>query len=371
MTTSQIERERERGGDAWLNRCMSTVDLRAAGARIEGIVEGLLADHPTVPGIAVALRGPDGSSVNVVRGVADPTTGDALTAAHAYRIASCTKTMVATTVVSLVDDGRVALDQPVIETVADDVAELFARWEHARTVTVRQVLQHRSGLVDHTLFPEFGNAIGAEWTPRTQLAIAVDKPALFAPGAAFSYSDSGYVLLGQMIEHLTGDPLASAVRARAGIDAATMPSMHWEVMEPTPTGLVRAHQLLDGHDTHGWSPTFDLFGGGGLVSTLDDLTLWWSNWFGGVHGHVERHLDGVQPTIGADGVEFPGGTRVGLGVFGRDVNGHAVWSHGGFWGLETGHVPDLGVSYALSITHRTADAPRPHLVGTSVVSALA
>lgn len=350
---------------------MTAIDLGAASERVADVVERLLAAHPSVPGVAVALRGPTGEVSSVVRGVADPATGAPLTIEHAYRIASCTKTFVAATVVALAVEGAVDVDAPAIGSLPDHVADVFARYEHAATVTIRQLLQHRSGLVDHTNFPEFGEAMDSAWTPVSQLAIAVARPALFDPGAAFSYSDSGYVVLGQLIEHQSGLPLAAAVRRRAGIDAATMPSLHWEIVEPTPDGDERAHQLLEGRDTHDWPPTFDLFGGGGLVSTLPDLCRWWSDWFAGAHGSIDRHLDAPVPTLGADGTLAAGGDRVGLGVFGREVDGHTVWAHGGFWGLETGHVPDLGVSYALSITHRAAGVPAPHTVGTAVVSTLA
>ena len=347
------------------------IDLTEACRRIGAEVDGLLAEHPSVPGAAVALRGPDGTTASVVRGLADPTSGSVLTLDHAYRIASCTKSFVAATVVSLVTDGLVELDGAAIEQISPDAGALLAGFEHGREITVRQLLRHRSGLVDHTIFPEFGEAVTSTWTPLRQLAIAVDRPALFAPDAAFSYSDSGYVLLGQLIEHVTGRPLAGAVRRRAGLTTDAMPSLHWEVLESSPDGLVRAHQLFEGHDTHDWSPTFDLFGGGGLVSTLPDLCTWWSNWFDGVHGAIDLHTNETAPASGPDGTPFPGGDRVGLGVFGREVGGRTVWAHGGFWGLETGHVPDLGVSYALSITHRAAGIPAPHTVGSAVVSALA
>lgn len=346
------------------------VDLEEAGDRIADAVEQLRAAHPSVPGVAVAVRGPGGDTVTVVRGVADPATGEPLTVEHAHRIASCTKSFVAATVVALADEAQVDLDGPVIGHLPSEAAELFAGWEHGRHVTVRQLLQHRSGLVDHTTFPEFGEAITSAWTPLRQLTIAVERPALFPPGVAFSYSDSGYVLLGQLVEHLAGRPLAEAVRRCAGLDPSATPSLHWELLEPSPTGLVRAHQLFEGHDTHDWSPTFDLFGGGGLVSTMPDLCRWWSDWFGGDHGSVDLHTGAAAPALALDATPFPGGPRVGLGMFGREVNGRSVWSHGGFWGLETGHVPELGVSYALSITHRAPGIPAPHTLGSAVVEAL-
>jgi D-alanyl-D-alanine carboxypeptidase len=354
-----------------LNRTVTALDLDDVALRLSPVIEQLLAEHTTVPAAAVALLGPDGQRADVVRGLADSAAGDPLTPSHTFRIASCTKPFVAATVVSLADEGFIDLDAPVIGFLAPPIADLFAHFGHADEVTVRNLLQHRSGLVDHSTFPEFNVSVTRQWTPAEQLAIAVGKPALFAPDAAWSYSDSGYVLLGQMIEHITAQPLADAVRARGGLDAVTMPSLHWEVAEPAPAGWPRAHQWYDGDDTFDWNPSFDLFGGGGLVATLADLCRWWSNWFTGAHGRIATHLADPAPTFGLDGVRFPGGDRVGLGLFGRRVGDVSVWSHGGFWGLETGFVPDLGVAYALSITHRAPGLPSPLLMGDAVVEVLA
>jgi len=227
---------------------MGAVPALAATARaLTPVLDRLLTEHPDLHSVAVALHEPDADPVTVVRGTADPTTSAPLTAEHAYRLASCTKSFVAATVVELAAAGTIILDAPVLGLLADPIAELFERYEHARAVTVRHLLQHRSGLVDHTMFPAFTDALTGGWTPASQLAIAVAEPARFAPGDAFSYSDAGYVLLGQMIEHVTGASLAAAVRTRAGLDSATLPSLHWERAEPTPAGVVRVHQWFDGH----------------------------------------------------------------------------------------------------------------------------
>lgn len=336
------------------------------------VVERLMADHPTIPGVCVAAHLSDGTMVEVARGTANPATGEPLTAAHATRIASCTKTFVACTVLELAGQGRLGLDQRVIELLPPPAAELFARFEHGQAATVRQLLQHRSGLVDHSTFPEFNDAANGEWTALRQIAIAVDKPPLFAPDAAFAYSDTGYVLLGQMIEQLTGRSLAAAVRDELHLDTAEYPSIFWEVMEPTPAGLVRAHQLHFGDDTHDWNPSLDLFGGGGIVATMPDLARWWTALFTGqVHPHLALQLADPLPTAGPDGVPWPNNDQVGLGVFLRQTAGVDVWSHGGYWGLQTLHVPALGASAALVITHRSDEIPGPGVLADQVVAVLA
>ena len=88
---------------------MTSVNLDRTGDGIARVVERLLTEHPSVPGAAVALRGPNGETTAVARGVADPASGEPLTIDHAYRIASCTKTFVAATVVLEANPGRKSL----------------------------------------------------------------------------------------------------------------------------------------------------------------------------------------------------------------------------------------------------------------------
>lgn len=338
---------------------------------IAGIIDVALTESPGVPGIVVAVDSAEHGRIDVARGTADPATGQPLLPGHAVRIASCTKTFVASTVLVLAGDGHLHLDQPVGELLAPQAAELWARFESSPTVSVRQLLQHRSGLVDHSMFPEFITSTHDEWTPLRQIAIAVDKPALFAPDTAFSYSDSGYVVLGQMVEHLTGRSLATAVREALHLDPTEYPSIHWEVMEPTPEGLVRAHQLHFGEDTHDWNPSLDLFGGGGIVATMPDLARWWTSLFAGtVHPHLRQQLADPRPTAGPDGVSWPTHDESGHGLFVRKVDGTDIWAHGGYWGLQTLHIPALGTSAALVITHRSAEAITPGVLADRVVRAV-
>ena len=245
----------------------------------------------------------------------------------------------------------------------------------AATATVRQLLQHRSGLVDHTFFPEFNHIVDTDpqhrWNALEQIAIAAGKPALFTPDTAFSYSDTGYVLLGQIVEHLTKEPLAVAVRRACTLDALDVPSIHWEIAEPTPTRVVRAHQFYEGADTHDWHPGLDLFGGGGIVATMPDLARWWTALFEGrVHPHVARMTAAPRSTLAADGTAFPGGEGVGLCIFRTTYGEVPVWSHGGFWGLTTSHIPSLRTSIAFMMTARAEGLPSPTELHRSLVEAV-
>jgi D-alanyl-D-alanine carboxypeptidase len=329
---------------------------------------------PSIPGFVVAVDAPEGSFA-LTRGSADPATGTVLTPAHAARIASCTKPFVASAVLGLTARGVLAIDGRAIDHLDPDTARLFAQSPVGSAATVRQLLQHRSGLVDHTMFPEFNRTIDNDpqhrWTALEQIAIAVSKPALFAPDAAFSYSDTGYVLLGQIIEHLSSTPLAAAVREACNFDSLAVPSIHWETAEPTPPGLARAHQLLEGADTHDWNPSLDMFGGGGIVATMPDLARWWTALFAGrVHPHVARMIAAPKSTLAADGTEFAGGEAVGLCIFRTSYADVPVWSHGGFWGLITSHIPSRGTSIAFMMTGRGEGLPGPNELHRALVEAV-
>jgi len=340
---------------------------------IGSLIEQFLTTAPGAPAVCVAVDGPDGRTA-VARGLADSASGAPMTTNHAVRIASCTKTFVASTVLDLADRGLVHLDQPAIEVVAPEVASLLAEHDHGRTITVRQLLQHRSGLVDHTETEEWAeirrsSGRSHEWTAADQLALATRSPALFAPGTAFSYSDSGYVLLGLIIEHLSGSSLAAAIRATCRFDDLGLASIYWERVEHTPPGLVRAHQYVDGEDTFAWNPTIDLFGGGGLVAAMPDLARWWTALFdGSVHEHLPLQTVDPQPSIGPDRSDT--GVRIGLGMFLFELDGIEFWEHSGYWGLSTLHVPAMRTSVAFVVTGRGDGIPLLEL-RSSVVQALA
>lgn len=323
--------------------------------RLVTAINAFLGTSPGVPAACVAVHRPD-DTTSVALGWADPDTEEAMTPDHAVRIASCTKTFVASAVLDLAASGAVDLDGPVLGVAPPAVASMLDAYEHGGEITVRQLLQHRSGMIDHTetgAFVETLESSGGthEWTALAQLTLALGHPPVFSPGKAFSYSDSGYVLLGLVVEHLTGGSLAAAVRTTCRLDELGLRSLHWERTEPTPPGLRRAHQYLDGIDTTGWNPTIDLYGGGGLVSTMPDLARWWSALFAGdVHGHLRAQVADPRPSIGPDGSDS--GLGVGVGIFRHEVDGIEIWEHSGYWGLSAFHIPERATSVAMVVTAR-------------------
>jgi D-alanyl-D-alanine carboxypeptidase len=159
-----------------------------------------------VPGAVAMAAGPDGRVVGAA-GVADLATGEALTAAHRFRIGSVTKIFVAALVLRLVSEGLLRLD---------DEAAPFVEG-----ITIRRLLNHTSGLDDFVGDPvafmePWRRDIRHPWEleRRDELRLVMEKPRLFAPGEGWAYHGSNYLVLGLVIEEVTGTSLREALQQR-------------------------------------------------------------------------------------------------------------------------------------------------------------
>jgi len=160
------------------------------------------------PGAVVLIARGDKVLYRGARGMANLELGVPLAAGQVFRIGSVTKMFTAATVLKLVDSGRLSLNDPLSRFLPD--------YPGAKDITIHQLLNHTSGVPDYANFPDVSAAQDAD----TQVLIAIfrDKPLDFASGSDWAYSNSGYVLLGAVIEKVTGQDWYAA--------------MHQQVLEP-------------------------------------------------------------------------------------------------------------------------------------------
>ncbi len=123
---------------------------------------------------------------------------------HRFRVGSVTKTFVSATVLQLAAEQRLSLDDPI------------DRWvPGAGPIPLRRLLDHTSGIYNHAEDPRtFEHGLLKQWRPRELVAISLSHPPYFAPGAGWHYSNTNYVLLGLVIEQVTGRPLAAELERR-------------------------------------------------------------------------------------------------------------------------------------------------------------
>lgn len=148
--------------------------------------------------------------------MADQATGDPVRPGDSFRVASTTKTFVSTVVLQLVGEGRLSLDDTVEHRLPGVVS---GNGNDGGGITVRQLLQHTSGLYDYTadlpvLTTRDGYLDGRRttWSPEQLVAVATKHAPNFEPGDGWSYSNTNYTLAGMIIEKITGT--AGSVRSR-------------------------------------------------------------------------------------------------------------------------------------------------------------
>ncbi|GIH93041.1 serine hydrolase domain-containing protein [Planobispora siamensis] len=251
------------------------------------------------------------------------------------RIGSNTKTFIATLVLQLVAEDRIGLDTPV-----DDYLPEFGL---DRRITVRMLLQHTSGVFNHTgdYYPDFVPGVvwsGREWvenrfrtySPEELVRLALSKPARFEPGTDWSYSNTNYVLARLLIEKVTGRTYAEEMQrlilGPLGLSGTVAPSTEPDVPEP------HAHAYYRYEDA-GQEKTVDvtrqnpswISGGGDMISTTRDLHTFISALVGGrlLPEALLAEMFTPRPT----GIPNMG---YGLGVFVQETeDGGTVITHNG------------------------------------------
>jgi D-alanyl-D-alanine carboxypeptidase len=327
-------------------------DARLA-ADLQQILADFLAENPAAPGVTAYVVCPDlglewtGAVGRAAHG------GDApLTPAHTFRIASNTKTYTAAAVLRLVETGRLRLDDPLATCLPAGQAALLAGDGYdLGAITLRQVLSHTAGLADHSGDDRYAEAIIAEpqraWTRDEQVRRCVELfDPLGPPGGQFVYSDTGYVLLGGIVERVTGRELAAAVRELLGLARLGLGATWWEYAETAPAGAgPRAHQYSGELDITDWNASFDLYGGGGLVTDVRDLGRFMRALLA---GRVLRD----QATLAA--MTGDGTPPYRLGLMCVDLGGRLAWGHQGFWNTFAFQVPTLDATVAGCILNHEA-----------------
>ncbi|MEV6826854.1 serine hydrolase domain-containing protein [Amycolatopsis sp. NPDC051102] len=275
-----------------------------------------------VPGAAAVVQ--DGRRTEVTRsGTGDVATGKPFPRNGSFRAGSVTKTFVATVVLQLVADGRVRLDAPVARYLPGLLPD--------QRITVRQLLQHTSGLYNYTddfdrTDPEALRHRGAE--PAELVAMALKHPALFPPGTSWSYSNTNYIVAGMLVERVTGHALAAEIAHRItgplGLRDTYLPRRGDEKL-PAPHAigyLPAGGKLVDFSD-------FDATiagAAGGLVSTPADLDRFYGALLA---GRLLRpaELAEMRRTVPAD-LGIPG-AGYGLGLGSIPVSCGVLWGHEG------------------------------------------
>jgi D-alanyl-D-alanine carboxypeptidase len=285
-----------------------------------------------VTGVVARATSPHGSRT-AVSGVADLDSRRPPRPDGRFRIGSTNKTLVATVVLQLVAEHRMGLDDPVEKWLPGLVQ---GNGYDGRRITVRHLLQHTAGIHDG-YFPNIENAQQyyerrylihtEEEIVRKGLSHAPD----FQPGEGWSYSNTGYDLVGLVVKAVTGrtwyDEVDRRIVRRLKLHDTYFPGTNPRIAGPHAHGYTR-FTAVDYTDT---TELIDADASGGYISTVKDLDVFVRALFGGrlLKPAQLREMMRTVPTDGSADEIWPG-ARYGLGVFSRTLScGGTVWIPGG------------------------------------------
>ncbi len=229
-----------------------------------------------------------------------------------FRLGSITKQFTAASILLLAERGKLNIDDPISKYLPDAPPA----WSK---VTIYNVLTHTSGIPSFTGFPDYRSTEWKDTTPTELVARFRDKPLDFEPGTKFSYSNSGYVLLGYLIEKVSGQTYAEFLQQNiftplamtsTGIDSNAA------ILPQRAQGYRRSPRGIE-HD--GYISMTIPFSAGALYSTTGDLLKWEQGLFGGKILKPESLTKMTTP--------FKDG--YGCGIFIRTRDSHKVITHGG------------------------------------------
>ncbi|GIJ11042.1 hydrolase [Micromonospora andamanensis] len=285
-----------------------------------------------------------------------------------HRIGSITKTFVATTVLQLVDEGRLGLDDPIGQWLPDTVPG-----ELGTQVSVRMLLNHTSGIGNYTnamisSYAAINQMQVTTYAPADLVATGLAMPPTNAPGEAFSYSNTNYILAGLLIEKITGNDAAAEVQRRIlrplRLSATSFPGDDPRIRGPhsgayfAPFGV---RDLSEFNMSWGWTA-------GEMIATTADLNTFFRALLSGdllSPATLDEMLTGV-PFV----PELPEAGGYGLGIYSVPTPCGEFWGHDG---ATFGHLTfslhsrdgARQVSTGINISHYQVGLPDPHPIDTA------
>jgi D-alanyl-D-alanine carboxypeptidase len=327
---------------------------------LQRLLSAEVAAHPTLPGELLHIDDrKSGLDIDLSAGFFDRVSIRPLDPHHVFRVASVTKTFTAASILRLYEQRKIRLDGPISLYLPEEYLAVLNGGGYATNViTVRHLLTHTSGIHDYATDPKYYDAVlrhpKHRWTRMEQVQAAINwgKPH-FAPGRGYHYSDTGYVLLGALIERLSGKPLAEAYRKLLNFRRLGLNETYLETLEPVPAETKDlSHPYFGEIDTVSFDPSFDLYGGGGLVSSVGDLARFYRALF---DGKVFRHKATLRAmlTVPQTNERSPGGAYA-MGISRRNIAGNICWGHTGFWGTLAYYCPKAKITI---VRHYNQAAP--------------
>ena len=296
------------------------------------------------PGATLGVVLANGESFGLAVGYSDRDAKTPMKPDDRMLAGSVGKTFAAATAFQLVKEGKIDLDAKIEKYLGKE--PWFDKLANSRQITVRQLMNHTSGLVRYEFKETFTNALTANpmkvWTPEERLAYLFGEKPPFEPGAGWDYSDTNYIVLGMIIEKVTGKKFYDEANRRLIKPLKLSDTIPQEgpVMKGVVQGYAGTPNPFGGKDAMIENGKFVInpqleWTGGGYASTSQDLARWAKLMYEGKAydpALLPQVLDGVAaPMLGKE-------TKYGLGVIIRQTQAGRSYGHSGFF---PGYLTDM------------------------------
>lgn len=332
--------------------CAGNAFAQSTEAKFQKLLDSVYAANPDAVGIMMHVEAPGKKiSWTGAAGYSEKGTTTALDKNQTVLTASNTNPYVAAAILKLAEADKFSLSQPIKGLITEKSAKLLeSDGYNLDAITVKHLLSHTSGIFDYAndaYFEMVDANPSYKWTRDEQIALTVSAGSpLAAPGEEFAYADVNFLLLTEIIEKFTKKPFYTAIRQLLDFKKHKLQSTWFINLEKTPKGVKpQAHQYWNkfNWDSANLDPSWDLYGGGGIVSTVKDMALFFQELFTGQIIKDKALLEQMHTLV----LPRKQSTYC-LGLRNLMFNGTTeAWYHGGFWGTEVMYVPGDNVTMAV------------------------
>jgi len=338
--------------------CSPPLADTTTGSGIQKILDSLVAENG-LPGLNLSIITSNSRQENYSSGYADMETRTELNADHVLFSGSIGKTYAVAVLMQLVDEGKINLEDMFIDHFTDTLWLQYL--PNINSISIKMLLQHTSGLPRYVMKPEIWTTINEDpdkvWTYKERMFYIFNDEPVHEAGKGWGYSDTGYILLGMLIEKVTGkyyyDVVTERILNRLSL-IDTYPSVKRE-MYNLPQGyssLPESFKMPEKVVTDGkycFNPQLE-WTGGGFASTTPDLARWAEVYYKGTVFSDSLLKKIITPN--EQGYLIQPGLSYGMGSFIFDTTHRKAFAHSGFvpgFLSMFAYYPDLDISIALQI----------------------
>ncbi len=319
--------------------------------KFQHILDSTYQENINAIGIMIHVESPNKNiSWSSAVGFSNKKTKEKLNKNQPLLIASNTKTYVSATILKLVENGILKLNQPIKKIIHRKTKRLLKNSGYNVTkITVKQLLSHTSGITDYVndaYFSFVKENPNHNWTRYEQIKLAMKMAKPIESGKTFAYGDINYLLLTEIIESKTRKPFYTAIRELLEFKKHKLNNTWFVNLENKPKNtLPLAHQYSEKQnwDSYNINPSWDLYGGGGIASTTKDLALFFQLLFEGeiikdkeVLKNIYTYVLPKEKSIYCLGIR-----RIN---FFREAT---AYYHGGWWGTDVMYLPDYNTTISV------------------------